>query len=41
MTPWKIALPSLVVGPVTYFVTVAILTWTHRHDPRNQPRTRT
>lgn len=25
MNPWKAALPALIIGPVTYLVTVAIL----------------
>lgn len=30
MSPWRIALPTLVIGPVTYLVTVLVLTIARR-----------
>ncbi len=27
MSPWKAALPALIIGPVTYLVCVAVLAW--------------
>ncbi len=27
MSPWKAALPALIIGPITYLVCVAVLFW--------------